>query len=303
MRAERIDPETLAAFLEGKLESTERERVLRILADHPDEYEVFSDAAHAVTALENRGAGEASATVVPISRGTRRVWKILIPAALAATLGVIVIQGKAGEPLELAGPLLRAGQTGSGSLERGFGPAWDQPGWNVARGPATGLSAEALAFRLGARSLDLELALAAADTTASRRLVAELRSLLEARAGSGAVIALYERLATGPEPPTLDDRRSTAASLRALSGPPEWFDAGLWTESARLALLSGRPELATSSASQKTVDQLFAALETSPTSDPLRGVLLEVRRLVSDETAEMSRLSPLVRELIRIGGQ
>ena len=45
MSDERIDPEMLAEFLEGRLAPAERERVLQALAESPEAYADFIEAA------------------------------------------------------------------------------------------------------------------------------------------------------------------------------------------------------------------------------------------------------------------
>lgn len=53
-----IDPETLAAFLEGRLSGEARARVIERLADDEDAYELFLGTAAALDALEAEGGGE-----------------------------------------------------------------------------------------------------------------------------------------------------------------------------------------------------------------------------------------------------
>jgi ferric-dicitrate binding protein FerR (iron transport regulator) len=92
MSAERIDAETLAAFLDGKLEPAERERVLRILAEQPEEYEVFVDAAHIAARLE-RSTRTGGAEARRVSGATRRYprAKWTVPLAIAASVAAIAL--------------------------------------------------------------------------------------------------------------------------------------------------------------------------------------------------------------------
>src|SRR5687768_3876572 len=102
MSRERIDHETMAAFLDGRLAGAERERVLRVIAAHPEEYEVFADAARVAAEPHRR-------EVVPLESRWRRMDRrlIAIPLLAAAGLaGILLARGRAVPgPVELAGPL------------------------------------------------------------------------------------------------------------------------------------------------------------------------------------------------------
>src|SRR5687768_8019818 len=197
MNPERIDAETLAAFLDGKLEASERARVLRILAENPEASEAFADAAHAVAALNTDAEGRSDAAVVPIARAVRRRgWLVAIPALIAAGIAAVVVLPRLGDndlaPAALAARLTTVPGPGDGSLAGRFGAEWDQPGWSVTRGEGSEVPAPSRAFRLGARATDVEIALRAQDTTALRLVAADLVRLVSGVDGGNAAAAQYQ---------------------------------------------------------------------------------------------------------------
>jgi hypothetical protein len=241
MSREHIEHETLAAFLDGKLDPAERERVLRIVAENPEEYEVFADAARVAAELR-------SGAVVPIeSRRRSGRWKVAIPMLAAAGLAAVVLvprllDGGPLSPVELAGRITVVSEPGAGSLAAKLGATWDQPGWSVMRGNAIEVPDPARAFRLGVRATDVEIALRANDSTALGVVGAELVDLLSGVDAGAASAVQYRRIVEAGSSAAESDRKEAARSLRALLGESVWFDLGAWTEAARVAALAGNWE-------------------------------------------------------------
>ena len=278
MSTERIDPEVLAAFLEGKLEPAERQRVLRVVAENPEEYEVFADAARVQAELEGTGV----ASVVDLrTRTPRRRWAIAIPALIAAGLATLAIwpwvSGKAGlSPIALAGPLHIVDVPGDGSLARRLGTAWDQPGWSITRGGASDVIEPARAFRLGVRATDVELALGARDSLAARTVGTELAELATGIEGGAAAAELYRGIiARGAAAPAAE-RRAAVEALRGLLQQSVWFDLGAWIEAARIAVTAGRLEFVRDRIA--ALQRLKTSLGARPEAErgPLLGMLFEL---------------------------
>src|SRR5688572_18754440 len=235
MSRERIDHETMAAFLDGKLAGAERERVLQVIAAHPEEYEVFADAARA--AAELRGGD-----VVPIeSRQRSGGWKVAIPLVAAAGLAAVLLTRDGGTPLpgDLAGSLSVVPAPGAGSLSAALGPSWDQPGWTVMRGSAPDVAEAARAFRLGVRATDVEIAVRAGDPTALSIVGGELIELVGAVDAGAASAAQYRAIVTAGPGASESERKDAAEALRSLLGKSVWFDVGAWVEAARVAAMAG----------------------------------------------------------------
>jgi hypothetical protein len=238
MSREQIEHETLAAFLDGKLDPAERKRVLRILAEYPEEYEVFADAAR--VAAELRGG-----SAVPIESRRRRGnrWLVTVPVLVAAGLAAVILAprllgGGALSPVELAERLTVVLEPGAGSLAAKLGATWDQPGWSVMRGSGAEVVEPARAFRLGARATDVEVAIRAGDSTALGVVGAELVDLLSGVDAGAASAAQYRRILDAGASAGESDRKEAAELLQALMGESVWFDLGAWTEAARVAALA-----------------------------------------------------------------
>ncbi|HEV3048881.1 MAG TPA: hypothetical protein VGX50_01150, partial [Longimicrobium sp.] len=110
MKEPREDDERLSALLEGRVEGRQREELLAHLAEADDDYEVFTNTASVLRALEEEDARAGRPAAPPSMR--RRSW----PAArtLVAVAGTMVLllavgwlfRGRggsaAGDPLQLA---------------------------------------------------------------------------------------------------------------------------------------------------------------------------------------------------------
>jgi hypothetical protein len=235
----RIDPEKLAAFLDGRLDEKERQEVLRVLAESPDEFETFAQAAALLGELQT---GEAAAGRERPEPGTsrwlvRRVLLAGIPTLAAAMLAgwFVIPRLTAGGDFDVVGfngaALLASANALASRLEGG----WVDAGVPVPRGAGGAMSARGRAFSMGVRLSDLEVALSTADTVARSRLAHEIPELLGAIEGGAAIEARYRQLLSGVS--TEADRSAAARDVRLLLLDSPWLDLGAWTETARLALL------------------------------------------------------------------
>ena len=247
MSDDRIDPETLAAFFDGTASEEEREGVMRTLARSKEAYASFIEAAAVHRALQDEMPARASTDSIGLVGGptasstkpTRR-W-LIAPLLLAAGIaGVIVFSRFDGSAtqgaIQLAQNTRLTRDEGSGSLARAFGETWDQPPWSVARGSEASLPSRPRAVRAGARYAELELAAQAADTAAVLRAAEALGQLLAPVEAGAPVAAEFQELSRAPDFGGPPRRSATAGRLRALLGAEAWFDLGVWTETARLAV-------------------------------------------------------------------
>jgi len=248
------DLELLAALLDGRLSGEERARAVKLLADSDEALELFASSVREQNAgtLGEQHAPEPK--VVPISAAHPwRRWKgrILVPLAAAAVLASIMITrlvGSGGMGVlanEYAMELSRDPRF-SGGLREG----WEQRGWAVNRGvavsrppagtPRAGGRVESkFAFRLGVRTVDLQVALGRGDTVLAGSLTNEIIEMLNAIGFSEAVAASYtelrSRLATDPLPRSIERASSAERELRDLLGASSSFAFGQWADAADLA--------------------------------------------------------------------
>ncbi len=234
MSHEHIDEETLAAFLDGRLDDAERARVQRVLAHSDEMFAEFREAANVADALR----AETARSAAPLrSARWRRNALIAVPVlAAAGIVGVVVTRpSRIPDAVMLAQETITLPASGAGSIERTMGVDWQHPGWTVTRGVGGGES-EGTALRLGARFAQLEFAANAEDTAAWRQVAAALVSQLGAVDVAGPIVATLDTL----DIPARQARASLAVQLRELSGSTFAFDLGTWMELARLNARIGR---------------------------------------------------------------
>ena len=168
-----VDLELLAAFVDGRLSGEERARAVKMLADSDEALELFAN-----TLREQQTS---DVKVVPITSARRwRQWKVVLPVAAAAALAVVMVPrmsgpGKAGA---LGESSTRWSSRRIRALPVGLREGWELRGWTVNRGRRAnagnvwraGSAAESrLAFRLGVRTVDLQVALRRGDTALAGR--------------------------------------------------------------------------------------------------------------------------------------
>jgi len=236
-------PERLAAFLDGRADAAERAEIAAHLADCDACREIVVEARALAAELES-GAGSGGGEVVAFpERGRRRPRRSLAWGAAAALLlaaaGLLTWLRPPADPgAALADLAAAAGRTPL--------PAdWGEAPWTVLRSDRTPLSERASAFRLGARSADLELALALGDRVAARRFAAECASLLAAIPFADAAAESYRALAAALAEPAGTPARASHEAAVAWRGAreavePALFDLGRWAETERLIAATGR---------------------------------------------------------------
>jgi len=163
----RPDLEDLAAFVDGRLAGELRQSVEERLARDPAYYEVFLET------LRFREENEAVAS--PAER--RRVS--FVRPALAAAAVVVMAVGVwwLASPSDATVRLALLDAERIVELE-----GWDSLDWTVQRGTELPrkLSAEQKAFRLGVRTVDFRVALAAGDLAEVEPALGQLKSLVRA---------------------------------------------------------------------------------------------------------------------------
>jgi len=237
-----LDLELLAALADGRLKGAERARALKMLANSDDALELY---ANTVRELRDRGV-----PVLPISMSPRwRQWKVMVPLAAAATLAIVMVPRMTGSkaPVGLANEYAME-LAGIPNFAGGLGDGWEQRGWSVTRGaggsrdagtPRPGSAVESrLAFRLGVRSTDVQVALRRGDTALAGRVTSEVLETLGAIEFADAAAAKYKdlksKLSTEPLARSVEGASAAERELSEFLGSSS-FTFGQWVGAADLA--------------------------------------------------------------------
>jgi len=261
----RVDDETLAAFLDSRLSAADRARVLQAIADEPELYEHFFEAAHLIA---DETAKQSTPRIGGRGADGPHTWRrrllVAVPLLAAAAIAGVMVQrsrADAGDVVEVMEGVRLASASGPGSVQRALGDNWDEPGWSVVRGAESSNASAGTIARLGARMAQLALSAGAGDSVAYALSAARARALLTTIAGSGPLAATLAAL-----PITASAERATLArQIREVSGEPTAFDVGGWLEAARLSSLSGVENFAASgSAAAASLHSITTALGRAP---------------------------------------
>jgi len=285
VRPDPVDPELVAALLDGALSPADRAQALERLARSPEDYELFVESAALLRDLDADGAGAPPrpvalpATLPSMAAVRPRRWMTpaLVGLPLAAVLaGVLVLSGNRGVRAE---DLL-------GSVPPVLAPGWDQiPGSSTRGSPES--AEQAREFQIGAYLAQVEIAFDAGDAVAAENVLGELGELLGRLDGGGATegeyAALQARTAPGTPVDGLEsDRVRARESLVALLRDSPWFELGLWAEQARLATLANQPGFFSERA-VRVLDRLAARVaEERDEEDRLVSHLRKLQRLLAD---------------------
>jgi hypothetical protein len=308
----REDDERISALIEGQVTGRQRDEMLARLAASDDDYEVFTDTAAVLQALEDEDAradrtGETPVISLPDDKHDQEnpVPEMVI-AALSEQGGVIPLRPPARGPrlpvrwLALAASVVgvvvistlalpRRGSPGHEPRQLALGvdslpKGWVSPTQSGGRGPAGSTTDDALAVYAGAMLVDISVAARAGDTARTR----ELAKVLSRRADPGASAAApLERIAANPGAPTdlllaLVDEATDRLLATQLERRP--LELGAWIEVARLAARR-----------RDTRDEAFFR---DPATD---GMLGRAERVAGDDDAARAAVKS-VREALPAGG-
>lgn len=306
-----MDHNDLARLLDRTLSEDERGRALAHLADFDDDAEVLGDAAYLLRELEGRdgatveddaAAGHTPADdadtgtdpkVVPLRPpSTARTRPRRLPArwlALAAMLaGVLLV------PLALS----RSGSRAPGdfaslltSRNTGLPADWaDTVRWGGRRGSGDAVVDTALAARLGARQVDLEIAASAGQADAVSRISNDLEAMVGGMPGSGPLAAMYRdiRSRAGEPAKTLVPSVRDARESLVLYVDKDYFSLGAWAEAASLAVRRQDTAFFHAGPSRKTLER---AASLPSLDDESRGIVDVIRTASEPDEPDWARLS------------
>lgn len=239
-----VDLELIAAFIDGRVSGEDRARVVKLLADSDEALELY---AHALREHHARS----DVKVVPIARPRRWTqWKVLVPLVAAAGLAIVTVPrltGRHTQTLMASGYVAELGR--DARFADGLREGWQERGWSVTRGAGTsreptgsrlaGTPQESrLAFRLGVRTVDLDVAIERGDTALANQLAGEILETLHSVLYSEPVATTYtelkSRLATDSRERLIDRASEAERDVRDLLNSPS-FAFGQWAAAAELA--------------------------------------------------------------------
>lgn len=236
MKESTIDPERLAALLDGRLDERQREEALARLASDEAGFEAFAEALAVTRELETE---DEDATLTPLRPRSSAWWQrpglraLAIAAGLASLVAIPWAVQRTGAPAD--DDPVRA-MTRLGSAER-LPADWNGRPWSARRSRGQAVTSQGRSIRAGARLVDLEIAVRAGDPESTSRIATDVVALLDGVPAAAPVAAVYETIHhRAAEPPagleTLLERgrRSIAALLDR-----ELVELGAWVEAARLA--------------------------------------------------------------------
>jgi hypothetical protein len=265
--------ERLAALLDGKLDDRRASEARAELAASDDDLEAYADAVAIIAELEGSAESENSTEeairvhpIAPRRRGVGRRW-----LALAAVLAGVALT-----------PWLWSRFADGGSdaarLAGGLPAGWDASPWGATRGAGDGLAPEARAVRLGARLVDVELAVRGRHP-ATATLAGETAALLEGIPAASPAAAIYHEVArrAGEPPEQLEPLLEQGREMVPQLAGEEGVKLGSWTEAARIAAGNRDQRFFASRATRSRLEQIVGEPTLPPSA---RSALLRIRTQV-----------------------
>ena len=280
-----IDPERLAALLDGRLNEADAAAPrAQLAACDDDTLAAYADAV-AIVAESDVGNG-----VVPIrSAPSRRRILPWITAAAAIFIGVVLIRPNGtgtGDPIDRA--------QGYARLISSASQLPTTPVWGVTRGTTLTLNTQRRSARLGALLTDVEVALDRKDPL-YRTYLESIAAITGDVPGSAGATA---RLRAAASTRTLIDAATVRALVReGLQGEDAGIVSGAaWIEAARLASSAGD----TTFLRRNPAPEALGLIEQSAQLDSTqRAALVRTRNLAQSSSPHMSELQAQLTELLR----
>lgn len=222
----RLDRDTLAALLDGRLEGAARDAALASLAVSPDDLEIVADVAAISAEIDGDVTDIRSiANRRPKRRPQLTRWIAAAAAIMVAASLPMLIRRDSAPPADGFAALL--------NRQGALAPGWEGLSWAATRGSSDGLTERARAVRAGALTSAIEVAAARGDS-ATPRLAAQVAALLVDVPGAGNVVSTYRNIAASRAAVPPQELRDARHAARAMVSSPS-FDDGAWLEAAHIA--------------------------------------------------------------------
>jgi hypothetical protein len=246
-------PEDLSAFIEGKLDEQQRDKVIGHLSHCDRCYEVFLTAQEMIKEEKE----EAAAKVMV----KKKSWYYAPIAIAAAAVLVIVIKFVLQLPSEYV-PLSSnqimgrlAKNTDMKTLTKTI-----KEGWAPSYGFTGAVPLEKASFSIGISLTDLEVSLAAEDKANSLDLIKRINSIFQNIEGSGDIVSFYgdisKKLEEGVSPRDFSGKSQKVESFFKNKNALLYLRFGEWVEGGRLAAFSKDKEFFDSKSIQYFINNL-----------------------------------------------
>ncbi len=301
--------EPLAALEEGRLPPEERADLVEHLGDCEVCYEIYTELLRFSEDDERESRPTAPA---PVIAHPRSVWNqpgyrwAAAAAVLVAVISVPLLRQVLGvDPASSAA--LTAAFTPQGLEAARLGEDWAQPPWRTLRDLGEDLSEAQSSLRLGARVVDLHLALRLGETDAGVQLASEMAVFLEPTAladRADRYVRILDRLDAEASPSDLVPAAQQAeVDLESALG--EALDAreyrlGKLAEAGRLAARTGNAGFFDDRARRRLYEALLEELGANAPQE-LREAVERIRDQ-GVEASELPALEDLFEEMLRRRG-
>lgn len=293
---DKFDPDLVAAFIDGRLSGAERERVVRLLAESEEAFEIYADA---VRARRDLGADAIIPFPPPIPVSPRRPrWLTAgAPLAAAAALLIAVLPKVVSNPaatFAMRADAIAQPLTGRPQLATALRSALDEPRWSATRGGISTFVDSTAALRLGARATDLQVALAVGDRERASRVAAEMVELLDSVDLSDAARAEYtdlrQRITTGDSISAINVAAATADEHLHDFLNSRWYGTGKWLAAGELAARAHSADFFKSSETARFLEAAIRSGEFAPDEvEALRQVEGAAKRGIAENEFTMVR--------------
>lgn len=291
-----VDPERVAALLDGRLDAAQRAEVLAQLEASPEALEAYADAVAVLRELE----AEPDATrVAPAeSRRTRFAGRRSMVYSLALAAGIVlvvlVVRENGARPESLPEPSAMVAAIARPPAEPG--EALGAALWSEQRSGDVTLSMRARATRLGVRIVQLAWMARAGDTAATAAALQIAAFLDDVPAGS--VAAAAYRAMADRAPAAMDDAElARAARLAEEVTDGRALRAGAWLEVARVAVQQRDTEFLHATGSREVARAIVSDASEQPAAALAARLDRELRAPAPDWEALRDILPSLLRAL------
>jgi hypothetical protein len=264
------EAERLAALLDARLDADAHADVLSRLATDDEALAAYAEAAAVTRALEEEDAAAGVTPLRPAApfSGARR-WGAVAAVVAAVALAPLAWNRMQPAGLQEPGALAERLATTGTALPAG----WDPSPWGSTRSASDPMTPRARAIRIGARLVELELALRGQDPAAART-AAQVAILLGELPGSGPAVSIFRDIQARAGAPwaELEPQMEQGSEAAAAMAGEEDVRLGAWLQAARIAASRQDSDFFRTRDTEAALRRLLDAPVTSPAAERIRAL-------------------------------